>query len=397
MLCPCKAPQHPTPSFQQADAIARPRGIPARAKRAGLARPRRRGGPDERPGGLGRQPAGPGGRGPAGEREAAAGEREAAAGAGELHGESQPHPEGEPASAPVFACRSGMRDPSPAVSLGFEQRVRILGGATSASTQSFAHLHPSGRRGRGSVTSHPDVLRAAGLGWEWVPPPAPRCGFVCTARLCPLFWGRARAFASLPPGANSCWGNSPPFCVLISAPSLWWLLPANSCASVAGQLLVLTERGRGGEESPFCASGSTRAATESPLCGCAQGQGCSPPDRWTLGGTGRGWASAGGLRRSQVHARASEKTPSVPTKLKAGEKKRVFPPKHAVVGVPRCHSHGFSESRWQLRAGQEARAMFRQHLPFFSSFHKYLTPARHFLLPSWKRRSSASRRITKTS
>lgn len=154
-------------------------------------------------------------------------------------------------------------------------------------------------------------------------PPSPR-GLVCTARLCPLFWGRARAFASLPPGANSCWGNSPPFCVLISAPSFWWLRPANSCASVAGQLLVLTEGGQRAHSVPLVALG---AATESPLCGCAQGQGCSPPDRWTLGGTGRGWASAGGLRRSQIHARASEKSPSVPTKLKAGLKKtQLFPP-----------------------------------------------------------------------
>lgn len=120
-LSPCQAPQHPAPSSQQADAIARPRGLPARAKRTGLAWPRRRGGPDERPDGLGRQPAGPGGRGPAGEREAAAGEREAAAGAGELRGESRSHPEGEPAAAPVLASRGGMRGPSPAISLGIEQ------------------------------------------------------------------------------------------------------------------------------------------------------------------------------------------------------------------------------------------------------------------------------------
>lgn len=124
-------------------------------------------------------------------------------------------------------------------------------GATSALTQGFAHRSPSLWEEGTWLRDLPPLLGAG--------PPSPR-GLVCTARLCPLFWGRARAFASLPPGANSCWGNSPPFCVLISAPSFWWLRPANSCASVAGQLLVLTEGGQRAHSVPPVALGLPQKA-----------------------------------------------------------------------------------------------------------------------------------------
>lgn len=174
-------------------------------------------------------------------------------------------------------------------------------------------IHPLGRREWLSdllpcrVTGSRFELRAG----------TPRNGLICTACLCPLFLGELVHLLLCRLGQDQAaavkihplsWFN---LCPLppVAAPHSKQLCFGGSAAPWPS----VEERGKRAHSEPPVAlrlsppaPGACPATTESPLCSFAQGQGCSLPDRRTLGGTGRSWASPRGTTLSQIHAKARE-------------------------------------------------------------------------------------------
>lgn len=145
----------------------------------------------------------------------------------------------------------------------------------------------------------------------------PRNGLICTAWLCPLFLGELVHLLPCRLGQDQA-------AAVKIHPLLWFnLCPLPPPAAPHSKQLCF-----GGSAAPWPSveargkrahfelpvalrlsppgPGACPATTESPLCSFAQGQGCSLPDRRTLGGTGRSWASPGGSALSQIHAKARE-------------------------------------------------------------------------------------------
>lgn len=125
-------------------------------------------------------------------------------------------------------------------------------GATSALTQGFAHRSPSLWEEGTWLRDLPPLL-----GWELVPPP--RVAWCAQRGFVPSFGAELVHLLPCRLGQTAAGEIHPPF-VLISAPSFWWLRPANSCASVAGQLLVLTEGGQRAHSVPLVALGLPQKA-----------------------------------------------------------------------------------------------------------------------------------------